>query len=137
MAVQPNRVKPHLTVLSFDLNHKEYGYTAFCTKLYFRLRHAGIQYETSRGTRGQAPKGKMPYVRFDETGELLGDSSLITQRLIDDGKLEDLNAGLSPGQRAADFCLRSMIDDRMYFYTVTFRLYRHSLSGGLMGLSGL
>ena len=113
--------KPYLTVLSLDRNHEEYGYTAFCTKLYFRLRHAGIPYDAAMGTRNQAPKSKMPYVRFEETGELMGDSSLITQRLIDDGKFADLNGSLAPEQRAADFCLRSMIDDRMYFYTVSGR----------------
>jgi len=120
MASLSNNVgsNPYLTVLSFDLNHHEYGYTAFCTKLYFRLRHGGLPYETAKGTRGQAPKGKMPYARFEKTGELMGDSSLITQRLIDDGKLEELNAGLAPEQRAADFCLRSMVDDRMYYLTV-------------------
>ena len=118
MAARPNKLNPSLTVFSLEPNHQEYGYTAFCTKLYFRLRHASIPYETAKGTRKQAPKSKMPYVRFEATGELLGDSSLITQRLVDDGKLEDLNAGLAPEQRAADFCLRSMIDDRMYYFTV-------------------
>jgi len=110
--------KPSLTVYTFDSNHKEYSYSSFCTKLHFRLRYAGIAYADGEGTRNQAPKSKIPYVRFEETGEFMGDSGLVTQKLIDDGKLEDLNSGLLPEERAKDFCLRATIEDRMYYYTV-------------------
>ncbi len=110
--------KPYLTVFSYDLVHDEYSFTYFTAKLRFRLRHGGVAYVDGAASRSQSPKSKVPYVRFEETGELMGDSSLITQRLVDDGKLEDLNAGLSPADRAKDFCLRSMVEDRMYYLLV-------------------
>ncbi len=110
--------KPFLTVFAYDTDHTVHSYTMFTAKLHFRLRHAGIPYANAEASRNQAPKSKVPYVRFEETKELMGDSSFITQKLVDMGKLEDLNKGLSPEERAKDFCLRSMIDDRVYFFLV-------------------
>jgi hypothetical protein len=111
-------IKPLLTVYTFDRDHKAYSFGAFVTKLHFRLRYGGIPYVDGEGTRNQAPKSKIPYVKFEETGELMGDSSFITRRLVDMGAIEDLNKDLSPEKKAEDFCLRSMIEDRMYYYLV-------------------
>ncbi len=118
MTTRLGQPKPYLTVLTLEASFKQYGFNAFSTKLYFRLRHAGIPYADGHGTRGQSPKKKVPYVRFEDTGELMGDTGLITQRLVKEGRLEDLNARLPPAERAADFCLRSMVEDRLYYFLV-------------------
>ena len=110
--------KPILTVFSFDEDQRQYSFTSFVTKLHFRLRYAGIPYENAKGSRRQAPKDKIPYVRFNETGELMGDSALIAKKLIEMGQMKDLGADLSPETRAADFCLRSMIEDKLYYLLV-------------------
>ncbi|KAK3393864.1 hypothetical protein B0H63DRAFT_459413 [Podospora didyma] len=108
--------QPRLILYSFDKDNTQHHFSSFVTKLQFRLRYAGITYESAFGSRPQAPKGKIPYVRFlDDSNELMGDSTLVAKRLIDAGEMEDLNAALSPEVRAHDLCLRSMIEDNMYF----------------------
>jgi hypothetical protein len=110
--------KPALTVYTYDSDHEQFSPVIFNVKLHFRLRYAGIPYDEAFGTRNTGPKGKVPYVKFADTGELMGDSELIIKRLTELGKMEDLNAGLSAPDRARDFCLKSMIEDRMNFFLV-------------------
>jgi hypothetical protein len=117
-AAKPPESKPHLILYSLDQEHTTYSMSIFVTKLHLRLRYAGIPYENATGSRDAAPKKKIPYVKFVETGELMGDSALIIERLIKEGKLEDLDKGLSPEQRAIDYCLRAMIEDRVYYLVV-------------------
>jgi len=115
---KPTENKPHLIVYSLDREHTTYSMSVFVTKLHLRLRHGGVRYENALGSREQAPKKKLPYVKFVETGELMGDSALIVERLVKEGKLPDLDKGLSPEQRATDYCLRVMIEDRVYYLVV-------------------
>jgi hypothetical protein len=110
--------KPYLTVYSYDHDHKAYSFTSFATKLHFRLRYASLPYDDGQGTRREAPKGKMPYVKFHETGSFMGDSALIIRKLIEMGKLDDFNANLSEEDKAKDYCLRSMIEEKLYFFLV-------------------
>jgi hypothetical protein len=110
--------KPFLTVYSLDRDHSQHSLSIYVTKLQLRLRYGGVRYENGLGTRGDAPKKKFPYVRFEESGELMGDSALITERLVREGKLEDLNARLTAEERARDYCLRVMIEDRLYYLVV-------------------
>ena len=115
---KPAEIKPHLILYSLDREHTTYSMSAFVTKLHLRLRHGGVAYENAVGSRDAAPKKKIPYVKFVETGELMGDSALIVERLIKEGKLEDLDSELSPEQRAIDYCLRVMVEDRVYYLVV-------------------
>lgn len=94
----------------------------FVTKLEFRLRFAGVPYNVDAGSPFKAPKGKIPYVRIcldEETPELLGDSTLIIKRLLDLNQLEDINAAMPPEKGALDLALRALVEDRLYFYTVS------------------
>ena len=50
----------------------------FCTKLASYLQLAGVPHERRLGDPREAPRGKLPYVRWD--GALLGDSQLIIER---------------------------------------------------------
>ncbi|KAK3329101.1 hypothetical protein B0H66DRAFT_540269 [Apodospora peruviana] len=123
---QNKEQSPFLTVYSFDRDEKKYSLTQFVTKLQFRLRYAGIPYVNGFGSRQQAPKAKMPYVRImegDSAGELAGDSALICERLVAMGKMEDVNKDLLPEERATDLCLRAMVEDRMYYLTLYERWY--------------
>lgn len=110
--------KTFLTVYTFDRNDKRYTLTQFTLKLYFRLRHGNVSYEDEDGTRNQAPKSKFPYVKFNDTGELMGDSGLIIQRLVEMGKLDAVNEKISPKLKAQDYALRSVIEDKLYFFLV-------------------
>ncbi|KAK7414341.1 hypothetical protein QQX98_006783 [Neonectria punicea] len=92
-------------------------WSPFVTKLEARLRFAGVPYKVGTGSPASAPRGKIPYVEIGSAGEQLGDSALIIQRLVDDGTATDLNARLSPAQRAHDLAIRALLEDKVYFYT--------------------
>lgn len=46
----------------------------------------------------------------------MGDSTLIVKALTERGLLPDLNAALSPAQRAEDLALRALLEEKLYFY---------------------
>jgi len=84
----------------------------FCVKLETALRLAGVQYETCHVTRpDQGPKGKIPYVEIE--GERIGDSTLILERLKETRGI-DLDAHLSPRERAQSHALQRMLEERLY-----------------------
>jgi hypothetical protein len=112
-------LQPELTVYTFDMVPGKYSLSQFGTKLRLRLRHAGIAYTDAMGSRSQSPKGKIPYVRFHGSGEFMGDSALIAQRLVAEGKMIDLNVRLSAEDRARDLCIRTLCEDRVYFLMVS------------------
>lgn len=99
-----------------------YTWSPFATKLEARLRFAGVKYQTAAGSPRKAPRGKIPYVTITETDTneptSLGDSSLIIEKLIQDGLIEDLNARLTPAERANDLALQALLEDKLYFYQV-------------------
>lgn len=94
-----------------------YTWSPFVCKLETRLRLAGVPYVAAPGHIRQSPRGKIPYVQL-ANGEQMSDSTLITQRLINDGAIPDLNAGLLPLQRAQDLAWRALMEDKLYFYGV-------------------
>ncbi len=46
-----------------------YVVSPFVTKLEFRLRLSKVEYQTDAGSVRHAPKGKIPYVHFDQDGQ--------------------------------------------------------------------
>lgn len=84
----------------------------FCIKLETALRLAGVVHEIRHaGTPSEGPKGKIPFVEID--GERIGDSTLILERLKDERGV-DLDASLSPRERAQSHALQRMIEERLY-----------------------
>jgi hypothetical protein len=117
--------RPLLYLYTLDLNPASYSFSPFAIKLRLRLRHGGVRYEDRTGSFPRAPKGKIPYVEFlphheDGGGELMGDSGLVTERLVREGRLQDWNGKVGPEERVRDLCLRSLLEDRMYFLMVSF-----------------
>lgn len=99
-----------------------YAGSPFVTKLELRLRHAGVAYSTDTGSPFKGPKSKIPYVDLflkEGTSERVGDSMLISKRLIELGLLEDLNAAVPREQSALDLAVRALVEDRLYFYVVS------------------
>lgn len=81
-------------------------------KLETWLRMAGVPYEIAPPELPLAPKGKMPFVRID--GELMGDSTLIIERLSRElGK--DVDEGLSRESRAVSLSFRRMAKEHLYW----------------------
>lgn len=106
----------------------DYVWSPFVVKLEARLRHAGVAYALAVGSPRTAPRGKIPYVSLptgtgDDGGATIGDSTLIIRALTTtgdgndgEGVLPDLNARLTPAQRAQDLALRALLEEKLYFY---------------------
>jgi glutathione S-transferase len=90
----------------------------FVHKLENHLRLAGLAYDKRPGDARKAPRGKLPYIEHE--GRQIGDSQRIIEYLVERG-LADLDAGLTPAQRADAFALRSMLESDLYFALASFR----------------
>ncbi|KKY18794.1 putative glutathione s [Phaeomoniella chlamydospora] len=70
----------------------------------------------------KSPRGKLPYIRIHKEdssdSQLISDSTLITETLVRNGMLNDLNSGLSPVEKAQDAAVRALLEDKLYFYQV-------------------
>ncbi|KAJ4302005.1 hypothetical protein N0V88_002136 [Collariella sp. IMI 366227] len=103
-----------------------YVWSPFSNKLEARLRMAGLRYKLGAGSPMKAPRGKIPYVEAATTQDaeskpkqqLLGDSGLIVRKFVEDGHMADLNASLTPAERAKDLAVRALLEDKLYFYQV-------------------
>src|SRR5207249_2514058 len=88
----------------------------FCAKLETYLRITEIPYKVAPMARGDAPKGKIPYVVLD--GKFVGDSQLIIdeleKRLAAEGK-RPLDDGLSPRDQATSHLIRRSLEEAFYF----------------------
>ncbi|KAI9649715.1 hypothetical protein NHQ30_002296 [Ciborinia camelliae] len=93
-----------------------YPWSPFVAKLEARLRFAGTSYDLGVGSPKTAPRGKIPYIGFKGSPDLFSDSTLIIRKLVDEGVLPDLNAHLTPVQRAQDLALRALLEEKLYFY---------------------
>ena len=96
-----------------------YTWSPFVAKLETRLRLAQLPYSVTEGSFSEAPKGKLPYVRFGEEKEAVSDSTLIARTLIETGLVEDLNADLSAEKKAMDLAMRALLEDKLYYMTVS------------------
>lgn len=92
----------------------------FCLKLESFMRLHNIDFSVSdmdiRQALNKAPKKKVPFIEF-ETGELLGDSGVIIERLAQDRGI-DVFDGLNDVQRASGHALIRMLDEHLYFCLV-------------------
>ncbi|MBA3397781.1 MAG: glutathione S-transferase C-terminal domain-containing protein [Deltaproteobacteria bacterium] len=94
----------------------------FCTKLETYLRMTEVPYKTGKFARGQAPKGKIPYVGID--GTHVGDSQLVIEelerRLAKAGK-QPLDGGLSAQEAALGRLARRTLEEAVYFVAMMIR----------------
>ena len=101
----------------------KYVSSPFVTKIEFRLRLADVPYALDAGAPWLGPKGKIPYVEVapetkSEKPLMLGDSTLIFTHLMGDNTVSDLNANLTRSEKSRDLGLRSLLEDKLYFYHV-------------------
>jgi hypothetical protein len=61
----------------------------------------------------------------NSTPVTLSDTSLIIANFTDEGLFEDLNAKLSPADKAHDLAIRSLLEDKLSFYQVRVFLTHH------------
>jgi glutathione S-transferase len=88
----------------------------FCIKLETYLRMAEIPYKPGKFVRGDAPKGKVPYIRLD--GKLMGDSQLIIEELERRAGDRALDHGLGARDRATARVIRRTLDEAFYWVMV-------------------
>lgn len=126
--VSEPKSKVNLTVYRGHTSPGVYIWSPFVSKLEARLRFGGVSYHTEAGSLSKAPKGKIPYATYDPKESdtkttppsplVLPDSTFIIRKLVDDGVLEDINAKLSPTEKAHDLALRALLEDKLYFTQV-------------------
>ena len=96
------------------------SYSAFCLKLecYFRLNH--IPYQSRHGfDLKKAPKGRLPYIEWEQ--KKIGDSSLIIDLLASQKPQWNMDADLTPEERALSCATQRMLEDHLVRITVHFR----------------
>ncbi|KAJ9637462.1 uncharacterized protein PV06_04053 [Exophiala oligosperma] len=120
---------PPLVVYRGFIDKGKYTWSPYVTKLEFRFRHAGLRYVTEPGSPRSAPKGKIPYIDLapllqqqdaaaNPTPQLLGDSSLIFDRLESMDCIPNLNENLTDEQKLNDSAIRALCEDKLYFYNM-------------------
>lgn len=107
-----------LTVYKFVAEWGLPDISPFVIKLETWLRMAGVAYETAIGVPGAAPRGKLPYVTDD--GLTVPDSSLIREH-IEETRGVDLDAHLSPRDRAVATAVQAMLEEHHYFIIMYLR----------------
>lgn len=90
----------------------------FVIKTATQLKMAGLDYRTAPGDRDKAPKGKLPFI--DDDGETIADSVHIRDHILQKHGV-DLDAGLSPLQRAQAWTIERMLEDHLYWAIVNSR----------------
>ncbi|KAK4096931.1 hypothetical protein N658DRAFT_435135 [Parathielavia hyrcaniae] len=104
-----------------------YTPSPFVNKLELRLRLGGVCYHVEEGSISRAPRGRIPYVKHEPAAagansqshvEMLPDSTLIPRKLIEYNYMDDLNAALTPAERAKDLAVRALVEEKVYFYTL-------------------
>ena len=97
----------------------------FCVKVESFLRETNIAFEIvpfdPRRSFAKAPKGKLPFIE-DEDGTVLGDSSLIIDRLSRQ-RGTDLDAPLGDRERSVSVAFRRMLDEHLYWVGVYSRWF--------------
>jgi len=113
---------PLLKVYRGSAPGAHYSWSPFVGKLEARLRLGGASYRVEAGSKMQAPRGKVPYVSISDAQggvpQLLGDTALIARHLTENGLLADFSTVLNPAQRARDLAIRSLLEDKLYFFIV-------------------
>jgi hypothetical protein len=115
---------PSITLYRGFKGSGAYVWSPFVNKLEARFRFAELPYRIDCGSPLQGPRGKIPYIGISppesqDPPRFLGDSTLIITKLVEEGVLEDVNAKLSPTERATDLALRALLEDKLYFYQVS------------------
>ncbi|TWB18557.1 glutathione S-transferase family protein [Nitrospirillum bahiense] len=87
----------------------------FCIKAEVQLKMAGVPYVKAQGMPDQGPKGQIPYIEDD--GTRLGDSTFIRAH-IEKTYGVDLDAGLTPQQRALSWTIERLLENQLYWTVV-------------------
>jgi glutathione S-transferase len=82
----------------------------YVTKTEVQLKMAGLDYRKARGRPELSPKGQLPFI--EDGGELVSDSTFIRAH-IEAKYGVDLDAGLSPAERAQAWAVERMVENHL------------------------
>lgn len=82
----------------------------YVTKTEVQLAMAGLAFEKRQAHPQEGPKGQIPFI--EDGGRMIGDSGFIRMHVEQEYGV-DLDAGLSPEQRATAFAIESMVDHQL------------------------
>jgi glutathione S-transferase len=94
----------------------------FVTKCAMLLKLAGLPYRTDSKGFGKAPRGKLPYIRDEDT--LISDSTLIRFYLEQRYKI-DFGHGLTEEQKGIAWAAEKMCEDHLYWLIIHARWIDH------------
>ncbi|HEY4031699.1 MAG TPA: glutathione S-transferase family protein [Caulobacteraceae bacterium] len=80
------------------------------TKTEVQLKMAGLDHRKAKGRAELSPKGQLPFI--DDDGEVVADSTFIRAH-IESRYGVDLDAGLSPAERAQAWAIERMIENHL------------------------
>ncbi|KAL9033104.1 MAG: hypothetical protein Q9180_006130, partial [Flavoplaca navasiana] len=111
---------PSITIFRGFPATAAYVWSPFACKLEARLRFAGLAYKVEQGAPPKGPRGKIPYIALSKNGgsdaEMVSDTAMISEKLVEDGLAADLNARLTPVEKATDAAVRALLEEKLYFY---------------------
>jgi glutathione S-transferase len=84
----------------------------FVMKSEVQLKMSGLEFRTEKSRPPEAPKGKIPYIQ--DASVLIGDSTFIREHFERKYGV-DLDAGLSPEQRATAWMVERVVEDHLYW----------------------
>jgi glutathione S-transferase len=87
----------------------------FVMKSAVQLKMSGLAFRTEKSRPPEAPKGKLPFI--EDQGVLIGDSTFIREHLERKYGV-DLDAGLTPRQRAIAWAAERVVEDHLYWATI-------------------
>lgn len=106
----------------FEKKHDEPSGSGYCQKLETFFRASDFRaYEVKFVIPFSAPKGKLPYIILED-GKTVADSHFIIRHLIREGKIRDLDAELTPVQKAESRAWQAWIEELVYPATVWTRV---------------
>ncbi|KAI4272226.1 MAG: hypothetical protein LQ337_005450 [Flavoplaca oasis] len=113
---------PTITIFRGFPTTTAYVWSPFVCKLEARLRFAGLTYKVEQGAPPKGPRGKIPYIALSKNGEsdanMVSDTAMISEKLVDDGLAEDMNGKLTPVEKATDAAVRALLEEKLYFYQI-------------------
>ena len=87
----------------------------FVMKTEVQLKMSGLPFTTRKSRPPEGPKGKLPYI--EDQGVLIGDSTFIREHMERRYGV-DLDADLSPRQRAIAWTAERVVEDHLYWATI-------------------
>lgn len=114
---------------SNESSHLAADCSPFCLKLATYLRICGVDHDYKYATDADydlnnAPKGKVPFAHWERlnSGELMGDSTLIMKALMDvDPHTFNIDKHLTAEERAIGVAIKTMLEESTYWSIINVR----------------